>query len=356
MPPTSVKAQSTTDETADITWVAPDDDGGSALTGYTITATRVSTGDTNNTSAAAGATGVSVTSLIPGELYNFVVVASNAQGSSEPSNTSQTLIAGTPITHGEQISAADTGVRTGVVLTDMGNYTTTQANEVHVGQRFTYLNIKHAGCVFIDCEILYTDILYAVRISGTYDPLPRLEFCTIDAGSGSSSVSGVATGGVQMYRCKILRGINSVFLNGPSTVEECYFTGLYHPEGAHSDCFQVTNNGGTYTKITRCKFLAFDTDGADGYDISAQANSSIQVGSLSGPVLNLDVTDCYFDGGNYTCSHNNTKNGTYGDPTGIWRGNKFGRNYRYGPLNRIAEYFDLDNSNVYADTGLPVTG
>lgn len=258
------------------------------------------------------------------------------------------------ITHGEQITALNTGVRNGVVLTDAGAYTTQAANETHVAQRFTSLKVAHPGCTFTDCQIDYTGTLYAARITGTMDPLPSFAYCTINAGTGGTSVSGVATGGVQMLRCKILQGVNSAFVNGPAVIEECYFTGLYHPDGVHADCFQVTSNGGTYTTIRRCKFLAFDTDGAGGYDGGSPANASIQIGSLSGACLNVDVTDCYFDGGNYTCSHNDVNNGTYGNPTGVWRGNKFGTGYRYGPLNRIKDYFDFDTSNIYAGSGEPV--
>ena len=70
---------------ATVTWAAPTDDGGSAITGYTVT------GDPGGScSVAGGVTECTITGLTNGTEYIFTVVATNAHGPgavSEPSNT-----------------------------------------------------------------------------------------------------------------------------------------------------------------------------------------------------------------------------------------------------------------------------
>ena len=69
---------------ATVSWTAPSSDGGSAITGYTVTA---NTGAT--TTAAASATSVVVTGLTNGTSYTFTVTATNGVGTgpaSAPSN------------------------------------------------------------------------------------------------------------------------------------------------------------------------------------------------------------------------------------------------------------------------------
>jgi hypothetical protein len=76
--PTSVTAQGDSDS-AVVRWTAPASDGGSAITGYTITATA-SGGGTSTASATAGATGVRVTGLTNNTSYTFQVKATNSVG------------------------------------------------------------------------------------------------------------------------------------------------------------------------------------------------------------------------------------------------------------------------------------
>jgi hypothetical protein len=82
--PTAAAAASDT-ASADVTWTAPDNDGGSAITGYVASAFATA----NSTSAVAtcstAATACAITGLTDGTAYYVSVVAENAAGSSLPS-------------------------------------------------------------------------------------------------------------------------------------------------------------------------------------------------------------------------------------------------------------------------------
>jgi Fibronectin type III domain len=71
-----------------VSWFTPLDNGGSAITGYTVTA---SPGGITVTTAAAANTAF-IPGLINGLAYTFQVVATNAVGSSTPSNVSAPVI------------------------------------------------------------------------------------------------------------------------------------------------------------------------------------------------------------------------------------------------------------------------
>ena len=72
---------------ATITWEAPESNGGSAITGYTI----ISTPDNKSASVAANLFTYTMTGLKPGTAYRFQVFAQNANGFSGTSNTITSL-------------------------------------------------------------------------------------------------------------------------------------------------------------------------------------------------------------------------------------------------------------------------
>jgi hypothetical protein len=87
-PPTSPTAASTSYGTATITWHAPSDTGGGAITGYTITADPG--GDTDST--AGTATSDTISGLTPGATYTFTITATTDGGTSIPSAPSNPVV------------------------------------------------------------------------------------------------------------------------------------------------------------------------------------------------------------------------------------------------------------------------
>src|SRR5262249_14682016 len=66
-----------------VTWSAPDNDGGSPVTGYTVTASPG-----GRTATTQGTTTATVTGLTNGTAYQLTVTAANAAGTSAPSAVS----------------------------------------------------------------------------------------------------------------------------------------------------------------------------------------------------------------------------------------------------------------------------
>ena len=90
-PPTGVLAVASAPATATVTWLAPADDGGTDVVGYTVTSDPeglTATVDGETTSAL-------VPGLTLGTAYTFTVVAENAVGTSVPSTPSNALIGAT---------------------------------------------------------------------------------------------------------------------------------------------------------------------------------------------------------------------------------------------------------------------
>jgi hypothetical protein len=103
MAPTNVTASAATSQ-ALVSWTAPTSNGGSPITGFTITPYIGSTAQTTST-AGASATSATVTGLTNGTTYTFTVKATNSVGTSPESTPSSAVTAvntifdfGTPTT------------------------------------------------------------------------------------------------------------------------------------------------------------------------------------------------------------------------------------------------------------------
>ncbi len=90
-PPTSVTATSTGPTTAEISFVAPMDDGGDFISQYTVTSSP--TGVQQTISQRGGGT-FQVTSLVAGTSYTFTVTATNSVGKSLASTPSNSISSG----------------------------------------------------------------------------------------------------------------------------------------------------------------------------------------------------------------------------------------------------------------------
>lgn len=214
-------------------------------------------------------------------------------------------------------------------------------------------------------------------------------FVSLDAGEGmtpgteSYTVQRFGEGTVELEDCEVYGGKSVAILNvdkltrtyvagGNDLIRapagESFYTEVLgeklqmaSPE-SHSDVLQVTF-GKNQTKdhpllgtvhIVRCKFDARGRTGEDGKSLDP-VNGAIQLGSF-GPNTGVTgvITDCFFDGGPFTLSGGGK--GDIGDPV-VLRGNKFGRNCKYGPMHPgWRTNHDVDDSNVWADTGTSAQG
>ncbi len=121
------------DTQATVSWTPPADDGGSAITGFTVLANP----GPATASASATATSASISGLIDGTSYTFTVVARNAVGSSAPSAPSSAVVpvafsasstidaSGGTLTIGEGTTAASLTIPAGA-LTSAVTVTMTQ--------------------------------------------------------------------------------------------------------------------------------------------------------------------------------------------------------------------------------------
>ena len=84
-PPTSVSATATGSTTADVSFSAPAENGGAAITGYTVTSSP------GGVTATGSSSPITVTGLSGGTAYTFTVTATNAVGTSDASSPSASI-------------------------------------------------------------------------------------------------------------------------------------------------------------------------------------------------------------------------------------------------------------------------
>ena len=100
--PAGLQTSSSGNGAVALAWAAPSSDGGTAVTGYTVTAAPGGAVQT----LPAGATSTSVAGLTPGTAYTFTVTATNARGAGAPATSGPTAPDATATSHTVVIDGA----------------------------------------------------------------------------------------------------------------------------------------------------------------------------------------------------------------------------------------------------------
>lgn len=215
-------------------------------------------------------------------------------------------------------SAATTGVRPGVVLTDSDSLTIDEPGTVIEGLRVNGRIVVNADDVVIrDTLVEGGGTHYPIRIArGVKNVLIEYVEVHNDPGGG---IGVFFNGGSGILRyANIHTATDGIRIQADNvTIEHSYIHSLKRVSGGHHDSIQIRS--GDHVVIRGNSLLPYLPDTGD------PMNAAIQIGSLLGdPLVDFTVEGNFMDGGNYTI------NGIKGLASGTFVGNFFGPNSRYG--------------------------
>lgn len=237
-------------------------------------------------------------------------------------------------------SAATTGVRPGVVLTDSGSLTIDEPGTVIEGLRVKGRIVVNADDVVIrDTLVEGGGAHYPIRISrGVKNVLIEYVEVHNDPGGGIGIFFNSGSGTVRY--ANIHTATDGIRVQADDvTIEHSYIHSLKRISGGHHDSIQIRS--GANVVIRGNSLLPYVAETND------PMNAAIQIGSLTrDPLVDLRVEGNFMDGGNYTI------NGGKDIESGSFVGNVFGPHARYGIRTRMSPEIEW-RDNIMAETREP---
>jgi hypothetical protein len=156
------------DTKARVNFTAPSYNGGSAVTGYTVTATDQSNSLNGGQTAEGTSTSIAVTGLTDGDSYTFTVTATNAVGTGVPSGPSNAVVSD-PLPSVSSISPPAGPLVGGQAITITGTgFTTGDTVEIGQGDGLQSSAIAATGVTYVS-SIELTATTGAAKNNGTYN-------------------------------------------------------------------------------------------------------------------------------------------------------------------------------------------
>lgn len=223
-PPTSVSA-TVSGTTATASFTAPADNGGSAITSYTATATRVDTGTTVSNSGATSP--INIAGLDGGAQYTVKVTATNAIGTSAASSASNSITTSARVITFNGASTASNIFAEAGYPADVVNVTVTYTGDV--------VGVCSSGAPAIDTGLGWNALSQLTIVLGTSG-----SHCTVigaggKGGAGAGDTVGYAGGA----------GYNGIYLRFPATIDMTYCDGLWGGGGGGGGSGSSDGHGGT---------------------------------------------------------------------------------------------------------------
>lgn len=236
---------------------------------------------------------------------------------------------------------SSTGVPDGTDLESSGSITIEEDGEVIDGQEITgTVTVKADDVVIRNTRILNTGH-FPVRIDGGSNLL--IEDSEIDGQDRGDAA--IAFGKYTLRRVHIHNVAEGPRVaGGDVTIEDSLIHQMVQKGDNHTDVVQVVSGSDIVVRGNALEAHNPDSD--------VMGNAAFMFGEDDGPVTDCTVEGNYLDGGNYTV--NGGGSGTTGAAC-AFRDNVLGENHRYGGVANLGPEVDWHSSNVWMETGDPVS-
>lgn len=239
----------------------------------------------------------------------------------------------------------NTGVPAGTKLTSGGYLTIDEPGAIVEDMDLSGITVRARNVTIRRCKIHRspTPGFGCIRTQGDTTGL-LVEDCELWYESPSDPSAVIGGSGYTLRRCNIHDVTEGPRLGSNTTVDSCWIHRPQRIAGGHIDVLQST--GGSNIIIRRNTLLPYHPDLGDPF------NSAALIKSDSQPISLVRIEENLFNGGNYTLYLVGANHPVHDV---VVRGNRWGRNFRYGPV-QIERVSDLvwAQDNVWDDTGAPV--